>query len=80
MRGCGGSWEGGLGRLIVVSGRTSDDERLLADMEAYFERLARDPEALAAYRPESHEIEIGFETPHSTSVAPYRRSQSRSWR
>jgi hypothetical protein len=46
-----------------MSGSPADDEQLLADMEAAFEKLARDPEALAAYRHEAREIEVGFEAP-----------------
>jgi predicted DNA-binding protein len=36
------------------------EETLLAEAAAGFERLAADPEALAAYRAESREIEAGF--------------------
>ncbi|MEX2448107.1 MAG: hypothetical protein WD404_05110 [Solirubrobacterales bacterium] len=36
---------------------------MLADIEAGFEKLARNPKALAAYRAESQEIERGFPVP-----------------
>jgi hypothetical protein len=47
----------------MFSDHPTDDEQLLAGMEAAFEKLARDPEALAAYRHEAREIEVGFEAP-----------------
>jgi predicted DNA-binding protein len=40
----------------------ADEEAMLAEIEAGFERLASDPEALAAYRAESSEIEA-FDAP-----------------
>jgi predicted DNA-binding protein len=41
----------------------ADEEAMLAEIEAGFERLASDPEALAAYHAESREIEGGFDAP-----------------
>lgn len=41
----------------------ADEEAMLAEVEASFERLAKDPEALAAYRAESSELQAGFEAP-----------------
>lgn len=41
----------------------ADEEAMLVEVEAGFERLASDPEALAAYRAESREIEAAFEAP-----------------
>ena len=39
----------------------ADEEAMLAEVAAGFERLAGNPEALAAYRAESREIESAFE-------------------
>lgn len=39
----------------------ADEEAMLAEIEAGFERLASDPETLAAYRAESREIESAFD-------------------
>ena len=36
---------------------------MLAEIEVGFEKLARDPKALAAYRTESEEIDRSFPTP-----------------
>lgn len=41
----------------------ADEEAMLAEVAAGFERLASDPEALAAYRAESGEIGSGFDAP-----------------
>jgi predicted DNA-binding protein len=41
----------------------ADEETLLAEAAAGFERLAGNPEVLAAYRTESTEIETGFGAP-----------------
>jgi hypothetical protein len=41
----------------------ADEEAMLAEVAAGFERLAGDPEALAAYRAEGREIESGFDAP-----------------
>ena len=49
--------------LVAKLVDAADEETLLAEMAASFERLADDPEALAAYRTESAEIEAAFEAP-----------------
>lgn len=41
----------------------ADEEAMLAEFEAGFERLAGDPDALAVYRAESREIETAFGAP-----------------
>lgn len=41
----------------------ADEEAILAEAAAGFERLAADPKALAAYRAESREIESAFDAP-----------------
>ena len=41
----------------------ADEEALLAEVEAFFERLAEDPGALATYRAESSELEGAYEAP-----------------
>lgn len=51
------------GEVIAKLVRVADEETLLAEAEAAFERLAGDPEALAAYRSESRDLEAGFEAP-----------------
>lgn len=43
--------------------RAADEQALLADIAAGFEKLASDPKAIAAYRDESREIERGFDSP-----------------
>jgi predicted DNA-binding protein len=54
---------GSAGEIVAKLVHAADDEQLLADAEAAFEKLASDPEALAAYRREAREIESGFEAP-----------------
>jgi hypothetical protein len=51
------------GDLIARLVRAADDDLLLADAEAAFENLARDRDAMAAYRRETGELEAGFEAP-----------------
>jgi predicted DNA-binding protein len=41
----------------------ADEEAMLAEVAAGFERMAGDPEALAAYKAESREIESAFDAP-----------------
>ncbi|HEY5710053.1 MAG TPA: hypothetical protein VIS51_11720 [Solirubrobacterales bacterium] len=41
----------------------ADEEAMLTEVAAGFERLASNPEALAAYRAESREIDSGFDAP-----------------
>ena len=43
--------------------RAADEQASLAEISAGFEKLASDPQALAAYRAESREIEGGFDAP-----------------
>lgn len=54
---------GSAGEMVAKLVYAADDDRLLADGEAAFERLAHDRRALAAYRLETREIETGFEAP-----------------
>lgn len=51
------------GEVVVKLVSAADEEAILAEAEAGFERLASDPEALAAYRAESSEIEASFDAP-----------------
>jgi predicted DNA-binding protein len=48
------------GEVVARLVHAADDDLLLADAEAAFENLARDPRALAVYRSEAEEIEGGF--------------------
>jgi predicted DNA-binding protein len=41
----------------------ADEEAMLAEVEAGFEKLASDPKALAAYHAESRAIESAFDAP-----------------
>lgn len=41
----------------------ADEEAMLAEVAAGFEALAGDPQALAAYRAESREIQSAFDAP-----------------
>jgi predicted DNA-binding protein len=54
---------GSAGEIVAKLVYAADDEQLLADAEADFEKLARDPKALAVYHREAREIESGFEAP-----------------
>jgi 23S rRNA U2552 (ribose-2'-O)-methylase RlmE/FtsJ len=49
------------GEVVAELVRTADEEELLAEIGAGFEKLATDSRALAAYRAESGEIASGFE-------------------
>lgn len=51
------------GDVVAKLVSAADEEALLDEIEAGFERLAGDPKALAAYRAESREIEAAFEAP-----------------
>lgn len=51
------------GDVVAKLVGAADEEAMLAEVEAGFERLAADPTALAAYRAESREVEAGFEAP-----------------
>ena len=50
------------GDLVVKLVSAADEETMLAEVEAGFERLANNSAALAAYRAESREIEA-FDAP-----------------
>ncbi len=49
--------------LIAKLVRAADEEAMLAELEASFERLSKDPAALSAYRAEAVELEGAFEAP-----------------
>jgi 23S rRNA U2552 (ribose-2'-O)-methylase RlmE/FtsJ len=49
--------------VVVKLVAAAEEEQMLVEIEAGFERLASDPEALAAYRAESSEIEAAFNAP-----------------
>lgn len=51
------------GDIVAKLVSAADEEALLDEIEAGFERLAGAPAALAAYRAESHEIEAAYEAP-----------------
>lgn len=51
------------GDVVAKLVSAADEEALLDEIEAGFERLAADPAALAAYRAESGELEVAFEAP-----------------
>ena len=51
------------GEVVAKLVDAADEESMLAEVAAGFEKLAADPEALSAYRAESHELEAGFEAP-----------------
>ena len=48
---------------MAATATTEIKEAMLAEVEASFRRLANDPDALAAYRAESNEIEAAFDAP-----------------
>jgi hypothetical protein len=49
------------GEVVAELVRAADEEELLAEIGAGFEKLAADPSALAAYQAESAKIASGFE-------------------
>lgn len=49
------------GEVVAKLVSAADEEAMLAEVAAGFEKLADDPEALAAYRAESREIESAFD-------------------
>jgi len=51
------------GEVVAKLVGAADEEAILAEIATGFEGLAADPKALAVYRAESEEIEIGFEAP-----------------
>jgi predicted transcriptional regulator len=51
------------GEVVAKLVIAADEEAMLIEVAAGFERLAADPTALSAYRAESDEIESGFNAP-----------------
>lgn len=51
------------GEVVAKLVSAADEDAMLAEVAAGFEKLAADPRTLAAYRAESEEIESGFEAP-----------------
>ena len=51
------------GEVVAKLVNAADEEALLDEVAAGFEKLASDPAGLAAYRAESREIESAFESP-----------------
>lgn len=51
------------GEVVAKLVSAADEDAMLAEIAAGFEKIAADPEALSAYRIESKEIESGFEAP-----------------
>jgi hypothetical protein len=49
------------GEVVAKLVGAADEEALLAEVAAGFEKLADDPEALAVYRAESEGLESGFD-------------------
>lgn len=50
------------GEVVAKLVSAADEDAMLAELAAGFERIATDPEALSAYRAKSEELESGFET------------------
>lgn len=51
------------GEIVSKLVSAADEEAMLAEIAAGFEKLATDPRALAAYRAEGEELESGFDAP-----------------
>jgi predicted transcriptional regulator len=51
------------GEVVAKLVSAADEDAMLAEIAAGFEKIAADPGALAAYRTVSEEIESGFEAP-----------------
>jgi 23S rRNA U2552 (ribose-2'-O)-methylase RlmE/FtsJ len=51
------------GEVVAKLVNAADEEAMLDEVAAGFEKLAGDPVGLAAYRAESREIESAFESP-----------------
>jgi hypothetical protein len=51
------------GEVVAKLVSAADEEAMLAEVAAGFEKLAADPDALAAYRAEGEELESGFDAP-----------------
>jgi predicted DNA-binding protein len=50
------------GEVVAKLVSAADEDAMLAEVSASFEKIAANPEALSAYRVESKELESGFET------------------
>jgi predicted DNA-binding protein len=50
------------GEVVAKLVSAADEDAMLAEVAAGFEKIAADPGALSAYRAESEELESGFET------------------
>jgi predicted DNA-binding protein len=48
------------GEVVAKLVSAADEDAMLAEVAAGFEKIASDPEALSAYRAESEELESGF--------------------
>lgn len=51
------------GEVVAKLVSAADEEAMLAEVAAGFERIAADPRALSAYRAESEGLESGFAAP-----------------
>lgn len=49
------------GEVVAKLVSAADEDAMLAEIAAGFEKIAADSEALSAYRAESEELESGFE-------------------
>ena len=49
------------GEVVAKLVSAADEDTMLAEVTAGFEKIAADPGALSAYRAESEELESGFE-------------------
>jgi predicted DNA-binding protein len=49
------------GEVVAKLVSAADEDAMLAEAAAGFEKIAADPETLSAYRAESKELESGFE-------------------
>jgi predicted DNA-binding protein len=63
LNGLAARWGEPAGEIVSRLVSAADEETMLAEVAAGFERLAGDPRAFAAYRAESEELESGFEAP-----------------
>lgn len=51
------------GEVVAKLVSAADEDAMLAEVAAGFEKIAADPRALSAYCVESEEVESGFEAP-----------------
>lgn len=51
------------GDVVAKLVSAADEDAMLAEVAAGFEKIAADPRALSAYRAESEELDSGFEAP-----------------